>query len=291
MTRKDLCWSGGMLFALGAAVWLWGENRELRGRMAERDSARQSVAGRDASASRGEEQEPAASGFPSQRQDSSGRLKPQPRSGSQPTQKVTTGGTDPRVPGAREARGEDSAGAAGEAATKSPGDPDRRGRSSVVPAAEAEKLGLSLFKNGGFDKELAPWTCEGGRVVQEPGNPENSVLETTPGEGALVLSQDFQRSVASRELVLTFHAKSTTAGNVPIEIRERLQNGKELPIYSSIITLGQDRGRTPHIVVLEWSGDSRPIGLVIKCKGGEDPLWLDNVVLREVKSTSFAPGK
>lgn len=286
------------MLALSVAVWLWGENRELQGRVAEQKQERDSTA---LAARESDSRDPATGPTPAaqrQRQDEPGGLRQQPRRSEprsvfSPPKSSRTGEKISRQPGGKETQDRRVAGTEGEAPTKGPVEDQPEGRPTVVaiPAVEAEKNGDSLFKNGGFNKELSPWTCESGRVIQEPGNPENSVLEITPGEGSFVLSQNFQRSVTSRKLLLSWRVKGTTEKLVPLEISLRMQNGKEFLVYSSILPFRKDRLWTPSTMDLELSGSSRPVGLVIKSKATDEPLWIDDVVVQEVKSTSFAGGQ
>lgn len=282
------------MLAMGAAVWFWGENRELRGRMEERANSSAQVT-REASGSTntGRPAEPKAA---TRRQDLPDQSKaprpaPEPRSGTRPFHKVSTGTPGVQQPEATVQKRSATGNPRSEEKAQAPRliDSGKPAEVVAVSAVEAEKNGESLFKNGGFDKELTPWTAKEGRIVNEPGNPSNSVLEITPKDGAYSLSQDFQRSPAGRELHLTFRMMGAQDDSSGISIALVGKDGKERTVYVSMPKRSTKWAAMD--INIPLSGPSRPAGLSIKGSSAKDPLWIDDVVLREVASTSFAPGQ
>lgn len=294
MTRKDLCWSGGILLALSVAVWLWQDNRELRGLLAGRDNSPAQVENRSAGRADGQGISATASAPPHRDQPSNRSKRPSPRREPQPAyqpwQEVSTGGERPAPsPGREIVPNRSTAGAPREAPTKSPAElePGTPAQLVAIPVEEAEKNRESLLRNGGFDKELAPWISKEGRVVSESGNPSNSVLEINPQEGAFSLSQKLQRSPASDELLLSFREMGTQDELCPIEISLVGADGKERLVYASLL---DNSGKWAEHS-LRFPSASRALAISIKLSSVKNPVWLDDVILREAKSISFAPGQ
>ncbi len=289
MTRKDLCLSGGMLLAIGAAVWLWGENRELRGRMAGQINSSTGL-GSGATRDKGSGR-PKAVDTANRHQNSADKTGNQRRTPESPAEgpqfeKVSTEGSGPVPSGSKELAGNLGT---GKQAQGSPGQVDsgKSEKTVVIPVGEAEKSGESLLKNGGFDKELAPWVCKEARVISEPGNPSNSVLEINPQEGTFTLTQKFQRSPASTEALLSLREMGAQDELCPIEISLVRRDGKEWLVYSSMLdTSGKWSEHSMRI-----PSDPKAVGISIKVSSVKNPVWLDDMVLRDVKSISFAPGE
>ena len=76
----------------------------------------------------------------------------------------------------------------------------------VLASAQEEE---SLLKNGGFDKELAPWTSKQGRVIQDPEDKGNGLLEITPEEGVFQLSQPLRLPAGKKNFIFSFRAKGS----------------------------------------------------------------------------------
>ncbi|MCW1912329.1 hypothetical protein OJ996_02010 [Luteolibacter sp. GHJ8] len=149
-----------------------------------------------------------------------------------------------------------------------------------LSAAQAESKGESLLKNGGFDQYLAPWICEGGQVIQDEGNP---FLQITPKNGSFHLSQDLQRSPATRNLKLSLRVRFSSEGQyAPLKVSMRMPDGTEQIVYSSALpTSGEWKSLSTQI---PWPKEPEAVGIAIAGDDLGTGLSVDDIVLREVRT-------
>lgn len=201
MNRVHLWLAGLQILSLAAIGWLWSENQSLRaqseeGQAAERKSAT-SPTGLEGSFAGSRE----TVGNP--------KLGRPNRSPADPWTSTRSERRDGEAsPETRVARKSPSSLAGGISSkemnlpTEEPPLPES-GLIAAPPPPGAE----SLIVNGGFDGELAPWLCEVGRVIPDPDDERNSLLEATPNESGFRLAQSFRPPAEKAPLTLTFRAQ------------------------------------------------------------------------------------
>jgi hypothetical protein len=286
MSGNRFYWAGGTLLCLGATAFLWGENRELKGRLAER--AEKTTAADSTSPG---EDEPGRSPEVARRApEQAEAAKPSPP--FQPIQRPKRLNETAPVdsPVSRETGATDGDTAINKL-EKSPGDfaPVEETTVEIVQlnAAQAESKGESLLKNGGFDQDLAPWICEGGQVTQEEGNP---YLQITPKNGSFHLSQDLQRSPATRNVELSLRVRFSSEGQyTPIKVSMRTPDGTEQPVYTSAIyTSGEWKSLSTQFA---WPEEPKAVGIVIEGDQAKTGFSIDDIILREVRAPSASAQK
>lgn len=270
MNRVHLWLAGLQVLSLAAIGWLWSENQSLRthseeSRATERESAARPTGpeGRFANS-----------------RDAAGDPKLGIPNGSPP---------DPRT-SARSDRWEGKTNPGSRVARKSPSStPGGIGNKEMILPSEELTLpesGLiatppppgaqSLLVNGGFDGELSPWLCEAGRVIQDPDDERNSLLEVTPNGSGFLLAQSFKPPARKAPMALSFRARLS---------EEIALSGFEL------ILLGQDdkplvmtfveAGKPGEWKKIEWkvSTPMAPASLRIGSSGGGGGIRIDDVRL------------
>ncbi|WP_367872233.1 hypothetical protein [Luteolibacter sp. Populi] len=283
MNRSSLCLTGALLLSSGAIGWLWRDNQALREQIAHEAPQIATEAGEVGEAKVLQIADGKTDAAPDRRNapgSATPRL-PRPRLG-QGLQPVRAGKEPSSESGKRKEAGELKAPVAN--ADKEADTDKRAALLMVVSAVEGEKDGASLFKNGGFETGLAPWLCKEGKVIQEPGNSANSILEITPSEEKYSLRQTFQRKVSTPHQLLTFRVKAEGEDLSDIKVALVGKDGAAIPIYMSV--LGK-AGKWIDISIPFDLGpkDFQPAGMTIEGGSTKTALWIDDVVLREVSSS------
>ncbi|MBX3741212.1 MAG: hypothetical protein KF712_09500 [Akkermansiaceae bacterium] len=136
-----------------------------------------------------------------------------------------------------------------------------------------------LLKNGGFDKELAPWECDEGRIVEDPKEKGNSLLEVELDGGVFGLAQDFKWPAGKKSLTLSFRVKASAASkDAPVQWRLRLydaEGNSELAAGGTITESGGWITVTKTIQRPEGAVTS----LMLESNRGEGKLWIDDLKL------------
>lgn len=286
MTGSRFYFAGGILLSLGAAVFFGGENRELKGRLAEREERANALGNTGPLRDEAKRSNPAAPRAPEQAEAAKPTRPLQPiRRPKQLTETAPVDSPVSRKAGATE--GDTAVTKPGE----SPGDfaPIEETKIEVVQlnAAQAESKGESLLKNGGFDQDLAPWICEEGQVIR---NGENSYLEITSKDGHFRLSQDFQRSPTTRNLELSLRIRFPSEGQyAPIKVSMRTPDGSERIVYTSLIhTSGKWTSFTTQIA---WPKEPKAVVIVIEGDQAKASFSVDDIILREARAPSASAQK
>ncbi len=268
MKRRVLYLAGVQVVFLVVIGWLWKENRSLR-------------------------QGPAA--------ESSGHGADL-RAGDAPAGRVEESRADPERPqvrwlrAPRRSQGGNPAPLPGPGKDGATGDTPRGGRAVAPPDEAGERdAGLafipgvsdahSLLRNGGFDRELAPWTCEEGKIAPDPDSPGNSFLEITPENGGFLLGQTFRRTAAKQHLVLSFRVKSEGGqGDFPGYLGIYLYDKEGRLFLSTCEKIGDTADWSSVTLDLRWDRPDRrehlAHSLEIEGRSGRK-LWIDDVRLVE----------
>jgi len=153
-----------------------------------------------------------------------------------------------------------------------------------IPSADKSE---PLLKNGGFDKELAPWICEHGKIAQDPSDNGNSVLEASLEDGRLRLVQAFQRRVGNKNLSISLRVKTTASEQKPLSGFELHLFDKEDKILYSSVARFEDASEW--IIMksdLAWYSNVQkrePVLIMIESIGGEGKFWIDDVILKQAE--------
>lgn len=271
MNRVHLWLAALQVVSLVAIGWLWSENRSQRAnskdvRTGDRESAA-SPKGQDGR-------------FAVRRETGSGPKPGTPKRGS------VDPGTDVRndALGAETSRRPRTV-SSGSSRVGGVGDPEENLPTENPPLRETGLIAAplqpgsdSLIVNGGFDAELAPWLCEEGRVIRDPDDERNSLLEATPNESGFRLTQSFE----------------PPAGEVPMTLSFRAQLSGESDLSGfDLMLLGQDdkpltmtrveAGKPGEWKKIEWkvSMPVAPASLRIGSSGGNGALRIDDVRLAQ----------
>lgn len=138
----------------------------------------------------------------------------------------------------------------------------------------------ALLKNGGFDKDLAPWECDEGRIVADPANKKNSLLEVELEGGVFGLTQDFKWPTGKKELTLTFRVKASAASEEsPIQWRLRLYDAQGNSSLSADGVITQ-RGEWITVKKIIPSPEGVITSLMLESNRGEGKLWIDDFELK-----------
>ena len=136
-----------------------------------------------------------------------------------------------------------------------------------------------LVKNSGFDKALAPWECAEGRIVADPKEQGNSLLEVELDGGVFGLTQDFKWPAGKKSLTLSFRVKANAASkDSPVQWRLRLYDaeGNSGLAAGGTITEGGNWITVSKTI-------QRPQGpiasLMLESNRGEGKLWIDDLKL------------
>lgn len=153
-------------------------------------------------------------------------------------------------------------------------DPSIPGPSLIV--AKQPSAG-SLIVNGGFDGGLAPWICEEGRVIPDPADEENWLLEVTATEGRFRLEQFFKTPARKAPMTLSFRAMISEEGTLPA-FDLMLLGHDEQPLAQTFVAEGTP-GEWKSIV---WKGSPpvAPAALSIR-RWGKGVVWIDDVRLEQ----------
>jgi hypothetical protein len=153
-------------------------------------------------------------------------------------------------------------------------DPSGPGMSLIV--AKQPSAG-SLIVNGGFDGGLAPWICEGGRVIQDPADEKNWLLEATPTEGRFRLVQIFKPPSRKADITLSFRAMISEDAS-PSGFDLMLLGHNEQLLTQTIV----EEGSPGEWKRVEWKGSTAvaPAALYIG-RRGKGVVWIDDVRLEQ----------
>ncbi|MCW1912330.1 hypothetical protein OJ996_02015 [Luteolibacter sp. GHJ8] len=136
-----------------------------------------------------------------------------------------------------------------------------------------------LLKNTGFDKELAPWECEEGKIVPDPDNKDNSLLEIELDGGVFGLSQAFKWPEGKKELTLSFRIKASAASkDEPIQWRLRIYDKDE----ASALAAGAKIEKSGEWITVKQvieRPESAPVSMMLESNRGEGKLWIDDLKL------------
>src|SRR5690606_10930458 len=99
-------------------------------------------------------------------------------------------------------------------------------KTTLLPLFLAGCLPLAaepVLKNSGFDKELAPWECDEGKLADDPVDKENRVLEVELEDGVFALTQDLRWPAAKAKLTFSLRLRAAEAApDSPLQLRVRL---------------------------------------------------------------------
>jgi hypothetical protein len=144
-----------------------------------------------------------------------------------------------------------------------------------LPAFAAEPP----LKNSGFDKQLAPWTCEEGKIVPDPEKKGNSLLEIEIDGGVFALSQAFNWPADKKELTLSFRVKAAAATKEsPVQWRLRIYSKEE----NSALAAGAKIEKSGEWITVK-KVVTRPeldaVSIMLESNRGEGKLWIDDLKL------------
>jgi hypothetical protein len=257
--------------------WLWSENRSLRmhgdgGSDVEREAARDSLAHEERLSAQREVE-------------SSPKLGDRNRNPGTPRSNPRVDGPEAGTRRSEQAGRQDPSpvGSIGSLEKDLPAD---------VPSLPETRLNAappsgvpSLIVNGGFDGELAPWLCEEGRVVLDPADERNSLLEVTLGERGFRLSQSFVPPAGKVPMTLSFRAK--LSGDTGLSGFHLILLGQDdKPLAMTFV----EAGKPGEWKKIEWKG-SVPIAPVALSIGrrGKGIVWIDDVRLEQSTTAPEAP--
>lgn len=273
MKRETVCLVTGQLVCLAAVGWLWSENRSVREQLQEVGelSRRRPAAFTDPVSTEKTSQANAPS--PTKAPESC-KNRPAPR-----PLVVKLGRTAPVS-----APGQDSAveRIRGQGASRTAEGETGGTVNYIHPAVGTVTTDYpdSLLKNGGFEEGFEPWTCEKGKIVEDPDQARNSVLEIALDEEGFLLSQPFQWPVGKQELTLAFRVKAaeeTDKVSTAIEVRLPGKDGKARALSTSY---HQPREDWAVVTVPVTRGNFVPVAIEIKGTRGKGAMWIDDVTLK-----------
>jgi hypothetical protein len=152
-----------------------------------------------------------------------------------------------------------------------------------VNAAPRQPDDDSLIVNGGFNGELRPWLCDEGRVIQDPADERNSLLEVTLDESGFRLSQSFVPPAGKAPMTLSFRAMlPADTGLSGFDLMLLGQDDK--PLVLTFLEAGKP-GEWKNIE-LKGSLPVAPAALRIGSSRGKGIVWIDDVRL---EPTTIAP--
>lgn len=145
----------------------------------------------------------------------------------------------------------------------------------VFPATAAEPL----LKNSGFDKKLAPWTCEDGKIVPDPDKKDNTLLEVTLEGGVFGLSQEIKWPADQKKLTLSFRIKASAATEKsPVQWRLRIYDKAENSALAAGAKITKS-GEWLTVKQLIERPESEPVSVMLESNRGEGTLWIDDLKL------------
>lgn len=287
MNRSTLYAAGGYLLCLSVIGWLWNENYSLREQAAHRDEA-----------SSGQEEDSFSRESRPQKS-VQGRDKLSPPTQQQPDTRIGKGqkskpgggrngesGSEKELVSVEGSRPEKDRGALDLTTdSKAAADPSDA-RTEIQVLASASEEAESLLKNGGFDQELAPWICKQGKIIHDPEDKGNGLLEITPEEGIFQLSQPFRLPAGKKEFTLSFRAKgSESLTGLSLQLLDA--EGKSPSLATSLqpyektgewgnFTMRFNREQLEPSDLKAFSGTFAIKVTHLKVS----PLWIDNVSLK-----------
>ncbi len=145
---------------------------------------------------------------------------------------------------------------------------------SLLPAAAD-----SILKNSGFDKELAPWECEEGKLSPDPEKEDNQVLRIELEGGVFSLAQDIQWLAEKKKLTLAFRirASKATAASL-VQLRVRIYDKEGNSELADGLIVKKSGVWIDFKSVLERP-DFEPVSFTLESNRGEGTLWVDDVTL------------
>ena len=136
-----------------------------------------------------------------------------------------------------------------------------------------------LLKNPGFDKKLAPWTCEEGKLIPDPEKKDNTLLEIELDGGVFGLSQEIKWPAEKKELTLSFRIKASSATEKsPVQWRLRIYNKAE----NSALAAGAKITKSGEWITVKQvvtRPESDPVSIMLETNRGEGKLWIDDLKL------------
>ena len=136
-----------------------------------------------------------------------------------------------------------------------------------------------LLKNSGFDKELAPWTCEEGKIIPDSEKKDNSLLEVELDGGVFGLSQAFKWPKDKEELTLSFRVKASAAKkDSPAQWRLRIYDAKENSELASAARI-EKSGEWITVKTTVKRPKLEAISIMLESNRGEGKLWIDDLKL------------
>jgi hypothetical protein len=273
MKRETVCLVTGQLVCLAAVGWLWSENRSVREQLQEVGELSRKRPAAFAEPVSTEKTSQASAPSPTKAPESR-KNRPAPRPlvvKPDRTAPVSAPGQNSAVERIRD-RG---ASRATEGETGGP-------VNSIHPVVDTVTADDpdSLLQNGGFEEGLEPWTCEKGKIAEDPDEARNSVLEIALDEEGFLLSQPFQWPVGKQELTLAYRVKAaeeTDLASTAIEVRLLSEDGKALTLSTSFHELKADWAV---LTVPVTRGNFVPVAIEIKGTGGKGTMWIDDVILK-----------
>lgn len=270
MNRVHLWLAGLQILSLAAIGWLWSENQSLRAHSKEsRATERRSAASPTGPEGRfAGPREPVGSpklGTPN-------RSPADPRKSTRSDKR--DGETSPGSPVLRKSPSSLAGGISSKEMnlpTEEPPLPET-GLIAAPPPPGAD----SLLVNGGFDGELAPWLCEEGRVIPDPDDARNSLLEANPNESGFRLAQSFQPPAENAPLILSFRAQ--WSGETALSGFDLVLLGPDdKPLTMTLV----EAGKPGEWKKIEWrvSTPVAPASLRIGSSDGKGAVRIDDVKL------------
>jgi hypothetical protein len=163
-------------------------------------------------------------------------------------------------------------------------DPSQPETGLIVAPLQSESD--SLIVNGGFDGELAPWHCEERRVITDPDDERNSLLEATLNESGFRLAQSFEPPAGKTPMTLSFRARlSAVSALSGFDLMVLGHDDK--PLALTFV----EAGKPGELKKIEWkvSMPVAPTSLRIGSSRGEGVVWIDDVRLERSSSVPAPP--
>ncbi len=145
---------------------------------------------------------------------------------------------------------------------------------SIFPAAAD-----SILENGGFDKELAPWECDEGKLAPDPKKEDNRVLRIELEDGVFALTQDIQWPAEKKKLTLIFRIRASQATEAsPVQLRVRIYDKDGNSELATGLKVEKSGVWIDFKSILERPG-FEPVSFMLESNRGEGTLWVDDVTL------------
>jgi hypothetical protein len=284
MNRRILYAAGGHVLYLAVIGWLWSENQSLRKLTADRDHA-----------GGGDLPVEASPGEPLAHEKTSGSPRPATPVAKNPAHKPVR---EPRIQ--KIEIGTASAGVTVVTMPQGGGSPENPEKMpeanesfneskvgiqtppGTLPPAERESP--SILKNGGFDEQLSPWICENGKLVPDPADPGNSLLEVALGEGGLHLSQSFKWPAGKEQLVLSLRVKRLADTDLRVRalhLHLSDKDGNAILTTAASVEVSDDWVTVTGALRPDFQITPRlPASITIESGDSNGTLWIDDVTLK-----------